>query len=166
MLINSSFLIKAAAATSITALIIIGLNQYLKSKSSASASASASASSDIFSESDYQYLSKYCLPDSSLPPEQKQYGVWRSTQNCNLPAAKSRNNDTLPIDAIFYDKDNKVIGFKRMIVSPKRNQFYSDVVGSGVQQEKVSCVRFGSASTPLLTVVRKAYCDDLTYNFI
>jgi hypothetical protein len=122
---------------------------------------------DIFGRSDFQYLAKFCLPDISQATEQTQYGIWRPTQNCTLPATSSRQNDTLPVDSILYGKYNQIIGFKGMIVvTPRRNQFYADKVGLSVKQEAISCIRFGSSSTPLLTVVVKDLCEELSYGFL
>jgi hypothetical protein len=98
-----------------------GLNLWLqiniKSRSQVPPIKSALARSPhLFGEADFEYIQKWCNRGRLIMSNVS--GEWYSAWGCTLPA-RGRRSVALPLDEILYDKTNKVIGFRRMLVAEK-----------------------------------------------
>ena len=116
---------------------------------------------ELFSDKDFAYIQASCNRGPATTPTA--YGNWHTIKDCTLPA-RGRRSLTLPLDEVLYNRQNKVIGFKRMLITEVRRDFYQKNLTSSITEERKICAKFGQSTFPLVIVVKKDLCDSLSYN--
>ena len=116
---------------------------------------------ELFSDKDFAYIQASC--NRGRVTTSTDYGEWHTIKDCTLPA-RGRRSLTLPLDEVLYNDQNKVVGFKRMLVTEVPRAFYEKQLTSSVTEESKTCTKFGQRIFPLVIVVKKDLCESLTYN--
>jgi len=138
----------AIAVTTIVASTLGGqslLNRLQSSISPTAEAAIADATSavqqpkELFSDKDFAYIQASC--NRGPVTTSTDYGEWHATKDCTLPA-RGRRSLTLPLDEVWYNDQNKVVGFKRMLVTEVRRAFYEKNLTSSVSEESKTCANF------------------------
>ena len=160
----------AIAVTAIVASTLSGQSLWNRLKSSitphataatAAATSAVQPAKELFSDKDFAYIQASCKRGSAKASTD--YGEWHAVKNCTLPA-RGRRSLTLPLEEVLYNDQNKVVGFKRMLVTDVRRNFYEKNLTSSVTEESKTSAKFGQRIFPLVVVVKKDLCESLAYN--
>jgi len=85
------------------------------------------------------------------------YGRWYALSACRLPS--NDDHPEIGVDEGLFDNDNRLIGFKRKI----RKQSTQEVLQKGyyttLSMDSVQCSKFMELGLPVITVVRRRYCE-------
>ena len=157
----------AIALTAIVASTLIGQSLWNRLQSSSTPRATAAATAavqpakELFSDKDFAYIQASC--NRGPVTTSTDYGEWHRIKDCTLPA-RGRRSLTLPLDEVLYNDQNKVVGFKRMLITEVRRNFYEKNLTSSATEESKTCAKFGQRIFPLVIVVKKDLCESLAYN--
>ena len=157
----------AIAVTAIAASTLGGQSLWNRLQSSITPHATAAATSavqpanELFSDKDFAYIQASC--NRGRVTTSTDYGEWHTIKDCTLPA-RGRRSLTLPLDEVLYNDQNKVVGFKRMLITEVRRNFYEKNLTSSITEESKTCAKFGQRIFPLVIVVKKDLCESLAYN--
>lgn len=85
------------------------------------------------------------------------FGRWYAVQACRLPT-KDDHTD-IGVDEVLYDNDDRVIGFKRRIRLQSTQEILKQGYYTSVSIDSVQCSKFMELGLPVITVVRRRYCE-------
>ena len=63
------------------------------------------------------------------------------------------------MDKVLYDNDDRVIGFQRRIRLQTNQEILRQGYYSSVSMDSVQCSKFMELGLPVITVVRRRYCE-------
>lgn len=148
----------SAASVGLGGVSLLNRVQSKAAAPAAPAESPAGYKQSLFSANDFAQIQKTCKRGDFETATA--YGTWHKTKHCLLPPRGDRPVD-LPIDSILYSDTNKVIGFKRMLVTEKRRAFFDGTYNLSAQLENDNCSKFGQGGYPILIVTKKQLCDAL-----
>jgi len=114
-----------------------------------------SSNNHPFKERDFLYVAKACKKLQVV--DVSAYGRWYAMEACRLPS--NDDHPDIGVDEVLYDNDDRVIGFKRRIRLQSTQEILQQGYYTSVSMDSVQCSKFMELGLPVITVVRRRYCE-------
>ena len=116
-----------------------------------------SANNHPFKERDFAYVAKACKRLQVI--DQSPAGRWYAVETCRLPS--NDDHPDIGVDEVLYDNDDRLIGFKRRIRLQTTQEILRQGYYTSVSMDSVQCSKFMELGLPVITVVRRRYCESM-----
>ena len=123
----------------------------------ASAPQQWTSNNNPFHEKDFQFVAKTCQREQVVAVTR--YGRWYAVAPCRLP--RTADHPEIGVDEVLYDEDNRLIGFKRRIQLKSTQEVLRQGYYTSLSMDAVQCSKFMELGQPVITVVRRRYCEAL-----
>jgi len=110
-----------------------------------------------FREKDFQFVAKECQQEQVVAVTR--YGRWYAVAPFRLPS--TADHPEIGVDEVLYDEDNRLIGFKRRIQLKSTQEVLRHGYYTSLSMDAVQCSKFMELGLPVITVVRRRYCEAL-----
>ena len=96
---------------------------------------------------------------------QSNYGKWQLTKDCELTVSTSPEK-SITISAFHTNNKGDIDALQAITVEAEKLKLLRQRYPSGVHRIGNTCVRHGYSSLPILTIVKRNLCSELTYNLL
>ena len=108
-----------------------------------------------FKERDFVYVAKACQKQQVV--DANPFGRWYAVEACRLPT--NDDHPDIGVDEVLYDNDDRVIGFKRRIRLQSTQEILKQGYYTSMSIDSVQCSKLMELGLPVITVVRRRYCE-------
>jgi len=120
-----------------------------------SAAAGWTRNNNPFKERDFRYVAQECKKQEVVAVTP--HGRWYAVAACRLPSTP--DHPDIGVDEVLYDNDDRLIGFKRRIRLQSTQEILQQGYYTSLSMDSVQCSKFMELGLPIITVVRRRYCE-------